>query len=353
MIDSSDRGGIARYTAALVDDLLAADVDVALAAPAGRERGGGAVSHIPWGTEIAGWPAWRQKGMLAWELPRRAINLLGIVRSARPRLVHLQNNVGGPFDPLLMWWWRHRGLRLVRTVHDVVAHWESGSARRDRRTWRLADVVIVHGTDAKAVIEEDAPGIDVRVIPPDLPRMTAPSRASARTALGLDDRPRALVLGIISAYKGIDLLATAWPSVRERVPDACLDVVGSLPVPLEELDRLASLDGVNVHLGWLSDDDMLLWAATPDFCLLPYAHGVHSAIMHNAVVAGTSVLASPSLAEETARFGSGRTVELEPAAWADAMVEALTVRPLPPPSERTRGAQAAATAAVYSELLSR
>ncbi len=87
--------------------------------------------------------------------------------------------------------------------------------------------------------------------------------------------------------------------------------------------------------------------------MLPYSHGVHSAIMHNAVVAGTPVLASPPLAEELQRFQAGRIVPLDPAAWAAAIVDALGPHPPAPPVRPERGAQAAATVGVYEKLLAR
>ena len=350
IIDASDRGGIARYTAALVGDLREAGIPVALAAPAGQELDARPITHIPWGDEVAELPSWRFKLMLLRELPSRALSLVLTVRRAQPHVLHLQGNVGGPFDPLLMRWWHRKGIRLVRTVHDVVAHDESRSARRDEATWRLADVVIVHGTDARIAVEAAAPDTRVCVIPPDPPRMVAPAHDDARAALDLDDRPRVLLLGIIRAYKGIGILADAWPAVHAAVPDAQLLVVGSLPESLPDLDRLRALAGVDVRVGWLGDDDMLRWAAAADLFVLPYAHGVHSAILHNAVLAGTPVLASPPLSEEVERFRAGRVVPLESDEWSTAIVAALGARPIAPPQLPERGTQAAATAAVYDQL---
>jgi glycosyltransferase involved in cell wall biosynthesis len=236
-------------------------------------------------------------------------------------------------------------------VHDAVAHSNSGSARRDQKNWRMADLVIVHGTAARDAVEAAAPNTEVRVIPADPPPLTAPSRTEARVRLGLDDRPRALLLGIIRAYKGIGIVADAWPAVHAALPDAELIVAGSLPEPLADFDRLAALDGVDLHVGWMSDEDMLLWAAAADLCVLPYAHGVHSAIMHNAVVAETPVLASPCLADELERLHAGRIVPLDPAQWSSAIIDALDAHPLPVPVPPVRGEQVKATIAAYEELL--
>jgi hypothetical protein len=146
-------------------------------------------------------------------------------------------------------------------------------------------------------------------------------------------------------------VADAWPAVRAALPNAVLTVAGSLPEPLPDLDRLAALDGVDVRLGWLTDEDILRWAAAADLCLLPYAHGVHSAIMHSAVVAGTPVLASRPLAEELERFRAGRIVDLDAQKWSEAIIEALSSDPLPTPAAPPRRAQAEATNALYKRLL--
>jgi len=52
----------------------------------------------------------------------------------------------------------------------------------------------------------------------------------------LPETPTALFVGVLERYKAVDVLAEAWPSVRERVPSARLHVVGSgsLPAPTGE-----------------------------------------------------------------------------------------------------------------------
>ncbi|MCP9487196.1 MAG: glycosyltransferase family 4 protein [Gaiellaceae bacterium MAG52_C11] len=55
-------------------------------------------------------------------------------------------------------------------------------------------------------------------------------------AVPLPEAPTALFVGVLERYKAIDVLAAAWPGVRERVPEARLHVVGSgsLSVPAGE-----------------------------------------------------------------------------------------------------------------------
>jgi glycosyltransferase involved in cell wall biosynthesis len=252
---------------------------------------------------------------------------------------------------VLLAMWRRRGIRVLRTVHNAVAHEDTRATKRDAKLWARADVLIAHSAGAVAELQAAVPGADVRHIPVDLPAASPPSRVDARRALGLGDAPLALLLGLIRRYKGVDLLGAAWPSVHEAVPNARLAVVGSLLEPLAALDELGARDGVDVRVGWMSDDDIARWAAAADVCLLPYAHGGHSAILHQAVAAGTPVIASPTLAEEVSRFHAGIVVDLEPEKWSAAVASALGPQPLPPPKRPDMREQAHATAALYCELV--
>jgi glycosyltransferase involved in cell wall biosynthesis len=161
-----------------------------------------------------------------------------------------------------------------------------------------------------------------------------------------------LLLGLIRPYKGIDLLADAWPAVRSRVPGARLLLVGE-PYGCAELDRLERSEGVEIRPGFVPEDEFDSWAAVPDVIVLPYHRGSHSGILHRAVAAGTPVLASPALADEVKRTGAGLVVPLDPDAWTEALVTALTVAPTPPPRPPTGRGTAVATLAVYRGVVSR
>jgi glycosyltransferase involved in cell wall biosynthesis len=53
------------------------------------------------------------------------------------------------------------------------------------------------------------------------------------------DTPAVLFVGVLERYKGVDVLAEAWPRVVERVPDATLRVVGDGPLA-ETVERLGA-----------------------------------------------------------------------------------------------------------------
>ena len=50
-----------------------------------------------------------------------------------------------------------------------------------------------------------------------------------RPVVPLPDRPRALFVGVLERYKGIDVLAEAWRIAAPQVPDAVLQLVGQGP----------------------------------------------------------------------------------------------------------------------------
>jgi glycosyltransferase involved in cell wall biosynthesis len=263
----------------------------------------------------------------------------------------MQTEVVAPFDHVAVAAIARRR-PVVITAHDPepLVGGERTLAREARR-WRAADAVIIHGEGPRSLVERSAPGVPVHVVPVDLALGGPPvGRHEARRRFALDDAPTALLLGLIRPYKGIDLLADAWPLVAARVPGARLLLVGQ-PYDCDDLDRLERSEGVDLRRGFIAEEDFDAWAAVPDVLVLPYRHGSHSGILHRAVAARTPVLASPTLADEVRRTEAGTVVALDPSAWADALVDALTGSPPPPPPPPSGQGTAAATLAVYRSVL--
>jgi len=353
LVDVSDRGGIARYSDRLRDALRSEGAAVALAAPGPRADKGLALARHRWGPDVSGMARLRLRGRRLAEIGPSALLLARAVVRSGCDVVHLQTEVVPPFDHLAVRAIARR-LPVVITAHDPepLEGGERALARQARR-WRAADAVIIHGEGPRGLVERCAPGVPVHVVPVDLALGgPAVSRHEARRRLGLDGAPTALLLGLIRPYKGIDLLADAWPAVRSRVPGARLLLVGE-PYASAGLDRLERSEGVEVRRGFVPEDEFDSWAAVPDVIVLPYHHGSHSGILHRAVTAGTPVLASPSLADEVYRTGAGLVVPLDADAWTDALVTALTRTAAPPPRPPTGRGTALATLAVYRGVLAR
>jgi glycosyltransferase involved in cell wall biosynthesis len=351
VIDGSDRGGIARYSEMLCEELRSAGVDVrfSTAAP-GRSDGAPALPKTVWGDEVVGWSRARFYAHRLLETALRTVALAYIVARVRPAIVHLQTGITARFDQVIVRLLR-RVVPVVVTVHDAVP-FDGGDVSMGRQLDRLrvVDGVIVHTAGDVDLVERALPDASVFLVrPAPMFRPSSVGRAEARIALGLGDEPIVLLLGLMRPYKGIDLLASAWPAVRTARPDASLWLAGSLFDPFEELDELLALPGVHGRLGWLEDEEMDNWASAADLMVLPYQRGALSGVLHQAAASATPVLVSEALAEEAVQHGLD-PLPYEPEAWATAITASLTSPPAPPTIPR-RGVMGAETRAVYDQVI--
>ncbi len=305
-----------------------------------------------WGPDVARMGKSRLYALRLSELAPSALAFARAVARARPAVVHVQTEVVPGLDPLVLGRISRR-VPVVLTVHDPMPLEGGARAAADQaRRWRAADALIIHGEEPRHFVEGRAPGVPVHVVPVDL-ALGGPGipRHQARRDLGLQEAPTALLLGQVRPYKGIGLLARAWPQVAAALPGSRLLVVGEA-YESADLALLEACSGVEVRRGFVPEDDLDLWAAAADVLVLPYAVGSHSGVLHRGLAAATPVLASPPLAEEVYRTGAGAVVPLDPVAWADALVAALGDHPLPPPIPPTGRGTAQGTLAVYREVLS-
>lgn len=354
LLDASDRGGIARYTDCLRVGLEMSGARVRRAGPPPVGDPDLPLHALAWGPDMAA----KGRGALwatrASEVVPAAWALERALGRARAEVAHFQTEIVPGIDPLMLRL-ASRRTAVVLTVHDPLPLEGGARAAADQaRRWRRADALILHDEQPRAFVEASAPGVPVHVVPVDLPLGGAPvGRAEARRRLGIDARtPVALLLGQLRSYKGLRLLAEAWPQVRAALPAAQLALVGQA-YPSEDLDRLTGSDGVVVRAGFLDEGELDTWAAAADLLVLPYLSGGHSGILHRGLAAGTPVLSSPTLAEEVRRTGAGIVVPLDASAWAVAMRAALGDRPLPAPPAPGSGETVTRTLEVYADVLAR
>ena len=227
LVDASDRGGIALYTRCLRAALQAEHLDVALAAPAGVGDPDLLLRGPRWGPDVAGMGKARLYALRLGELGPSALSFTRAVARARADVVHVQTEVVPGIDAMAL---RRiaRRVPVVLTIHDPVPHDGGDRPPADQaKRWRAADALIIHGEEPRKFVEASAPGVPVHVVPVDLP-LGGPGlpRPEARRRLGLIDAPTALLLGQVRPYKGIALLAQAWPQVAAAVPGSRLLVVG-------------------------------------------------------------------------------------------------------------------------------
>jgi glycosyltransferase involved in cell wall biosynthesis len=360
LFDRSDRGGIALYTDRLRDALRAAGHETWLCGPRDRAVEYPAdppplAAHL-WGPEADRHSPAALRLRRLGEIPVSAAAVARAVHRRRPDVVHAQTEILPRLDPML-WAAVRRRVPVVLTVHDPTPLFgddgEDGEMERQARVWRAVDTVIVHDDRGRDLVQRRAPDTPVAVIPVDLAlNAPGPGREEARRRLGLGAGPIALALGLLRDYKGFDLLADSWPAVVAAGPSARLYVVGDaneLPVGL---DRLLESPGVELRKGFIPADEFGLWAAAADVLVTPYRHGSHSGVLNQALTAGTPVLSSPALAEEVERTGAGRVVPRDPAAWTEALIDALWRDPMPCPAPPANELTVRETTAVYRAVTS-
>lgn len=165
-----------------------------------------------------------------------------------------------------------------------------------------ADVVLANGVPEREQlvgcygarrdrVEIVSPGVDRALFSPG-------SRAGARAALGLDDRPRALFVGRIQPLKGLDVAVAAL--ARSRHDDLRLSVVGGPsgadgPATLAAVSRQAADLGVADRIDWHPPQPHHLlssWYRAADVVLMPSRSESFGLVALEAAACATPVVAA-------------------------------------------------------------
>ncbi len=191
------------------------------------------------------------------------------------------------------------------------------------------DTVFVLGESAKRILLETWPvAAPVHVIPhgdEGIFTLGAGAIPGAETT-----GPVALSFGTITAYKGIDTLCQAWPTVRAAVPDAELVIAGALSADIDEAAlraQVAALPGISLQTGYVAVADVAGYFARARCVVLPYKRSSQSGVAHLAFTMRRPVVATrvgdiPAVVRDEI---SGLLVAPEnPDALAEAMIRLLT-----------------------------
>ncbi len=285
------RGGIAHYHLALIRELTARGVDVAVlnfrvlyprfvfpgTSPEDRAEGAAAplgemLLHPlrPWSWRRGGrWARARQPDavLIHWFNPFFAPAYRGV-------LAGLRTMAGGP-------------PRTGFICHNVTAHERMpGSRALTRSLLRRGDFFITGGAALAGEIRGIAPGAEIAVIPHpryDLPwTAVMPSRAEARRRLGLGtDGPVFLSFGLVREYKGLDTLFDALALLPADRPWQCV-VAGEFYVPREpyeeQVRRLGLGDRVRIVDLYIPNPEVPFYFAAADLTVLPFHHATQSGV---------------------------------------------------------------------------
>jgi glycosyltransferase involved in cell wall biosynthesis len=191
------------------------------------------------------------------------------------------------------------GTRLLLTAHNVLPHDDGGAdVAIVRRNLDRAHVVIAHTDhvvrELQTTIRARSPIVEIAHGPLFVDRpLPDPAMAAKRLAWPMD--PTALFLGLLRPYKGLDLLADAWPQVLDAHPSARLLVVGKVldGAVTPELDRLRALPRVRVVDRYVSIAEMLDSYAVAHAVVFPYRRISQSGALMTAAGLGRPSVVTP------------------------------------------------------------
>jgi glycosyltransferase involved in cell wall biosynthesis len=230
-------------------------------------------------------------------------SLLVRIRSRDYTVVHVQwvplEGRSSPFMRILRTWCDRSRTLLVYTAHNAVPH---DSARVDRAALRRdldhAHLVIAQTAHIAQQLRTDiGTATPVVVIPhgPLFADHALPPRREATARIGNPSEPVVLFQGLIRPYKGLDLLAEAWPDVLAAFPTATLYVVGKVAdmESRRHLDRLGRLGQVRVVDRYVAVPQMLDFYAAADVVVFPYRRISQSGALMTAVGLGRPTVVTP------------------------------------------------------------
>lgn len=199
----------------------------------------------------------------------------------------------------ILWLVRRRvNPRVLFLAHNVLPHETRWVDRLlTRRTLGQGDAIIVHSQRDRDDLLRLLPGVEVCVTAHptyELFAQQAPSRTEARRLLGLGDEiPVLLFFGFVRAYKGLDYLIGALPTVLAHL-DARLLVVGEFwddPAPFRERIHALRLDEqVTIVDRYIPNDEVGAYFAAADLVTLPYVDATQSGVIQIAFSFGVPVV---------------------------------------------------------------
>lgn len=183
---------------------------------------------------------------------------------------------------------------LPNTVFALVAHeprplveqpGQAGLYKRGkltRRTHQAAydalDIVYVLGESARDVVLSEWRPVNPVVI---IPHGNEDLFGGRDVRPASNTPPRVLFFGTIAAYKGLDLLFEAWPTVRWACPEATLVVTGKINADVDRAsveEKCARLEGVDLRIGYVDMDDVPGLFDGARVVALPYVRGTQSGV---------------------------------------------------------------------------
>jgi glycosyltransferase involved in cell wall biosynthesis len=221
------------------------------------------------------------------EFMANTASLMADARSAPPDILHVQQcvllNHGSELELNFLRWCKRRRIRIVHTVHNLLPH-EQKCFHEElyRKLYQLPDTFIYHNVETGYALRELFGVKEQCTHPvPHGPLFAADfgmSQAECRQHLGLtSERLVFLAQGVISPYKGMDLLLEGWAKAIQLMGEkrAQLVIAGSgkaadLQSIRELTARLHLENTVRLDLRYIPAHEVPLYYGAADFLLYPY-----------------------------------------------------------------------------------
>ena len=207
-----------------------------------------------------------------------------------------------PLDFWFLEFCRKRGSKVVLTVHDLLPH-NTGEAYKKTflELYRMADGIICHSDHIRMRLVEEfsVSEAKISVIPHgpffyDLPE--AGSELTLQSHKREQGRVMVLWQGIISPYKGVDLLLSAWQQVEAQGGDCGLVIAGTgTPELLEQIReqvRCLGLKCVQLDLRFISSRELVALYRAADVVVYPYRAITTSGALATGLALGKTIVAS-------------------------------------------------------------
>lgn len=208
---------------------------------------------------------------LAIELWKGYFRLLRIIRQTKPRIINFSLTSSRWVDLLIMLIHLfHKKTKVVVTCHDVTPplldRVHSLFAIKYKRIYKRADALLVHSPHDVDIITEKYQVPREKIFYHPFPLK------------GLRLSPRKLkpyihfsLVGVLSPYKGVDILSRAWCEYLSKRVDIHLTIAG-MPAGIDDsiFDDLLKCPNVTVTKRFLTTSEYCSLVSATDYILLPY-----------------------------------------------------------------------------------
>jgi len=204
------------------------------------------------------------------------------------------------------------GKKIVFTAHNVDARErDGGNSLYNRITlkamYHICDQIIVHTPRMRDQLIEwfQIKPEHVSVVPYGINNMvpkTGVKQRDARESLGLPPDSKVLLFfGFIAPYKGLDILISAMPLVRGKIPEIKLVVAGNIKNKaanpywgqIEDSIKEKALSAcLKMDARFIEDEEIETYFAAADVLILPYRYIFQSGILFLSLNYGLPVIAS-------------------------------------------------------------